>query len=575
MVDHHTDTACNQPDKPRTAAFATTLGIALAAVAAAYYGNMDFGFLGDARFLLEHNAFLREWSTWSDQLTHDYFWSSSGNTIPYWRPWTKLGWLAETQLLGGSAAGYHAVQIALHLAACAAVGALVVTLGGGPVAAGCGAVLFGLGPSAVEPVSLLMARSDVTAAFASIAVLVSWHRWTSGHRRWLGPHIALLVLALGSKETSVVLLPAISLWGAARVWLQGADRKQIGASLLPTLIVVIAALSLRSAVLSDRPGPSIVADPLRIVVGAGRYLAALVPMQFETGLRNFGYDEAASPSALVAALAAISVFGGLVVAAVRRRDADAFGVLMWLAGTIAPVLLVEQMNVPNVEGKFPLADRWLLQASAASSALIAARWARIVPGQLTRLGPAIVGLWAVAGIVMAPTSHGMYASEIALLDKEDLDFESIPKEFRSREDACRFIDRQIVRGVAKRDWVVVLKATESSDCPPDALRQFNRLSALSATKQWPAAAKLAGQLLAVPTADTRHVAMLHHLRGRALLQLRRAAPAVSDLEQARKMGLTSCRLLHELGLAHGANGDRKQASRWMSQARMCLTQRHH
>src|SRR4051794_14046647 len=117
---------------------------ALLVTALAYAGSLGYGFVADARFLIQDNRYLDSWTWLRDTLTHDYFWSSSGATIPYWRPLTKLGWLVEARLWGRSAAAFHAVQVAWLLLAVAGVYALARQLGVGRRWAWAAALLFGL-----------------------------------------------------------------------------------------------------------------------------------------------------------------------------------------------------------------------------------------------------------------------------------------------------------------------------------------------------------------------------------------------------------------------------------------------
>ncbi len=558
-------------DIPRKWHSPVSLAVSVLVVAIAYRDHLDFGFIGDARFLLEHNVFLHDLGSWWGQLTHDYFWSSSGNTIPYWRPWTKLSWLCEWQLLGGSAAAFHLVHVVWHLVAVAGAWVLTRAVGGGPFAAACAALMFGLGPAAIEPASLLMARSDVVAAAACVWAVWAWLRWLqTDHSGYGAAHIALLVLALGSKETCVVLAPALGAWSFLLVKWQELPRRRAMLSVLPAVVLVVVMLALRHGVVGGREGAHIELDPWRVFVGGGRYLSGLLPLRLETGIRNVGYDEAASLASVAAAGFAWACALAVVAAALRFRDAHVLGLLTLLAGTLAPVLLVEQMNVPNVEGKFPMADRWVLQASMLSSVILASRWHAVVATKARSPGVAAVALWALMAVALSSTTHGMYATEIALLDKEDIDFELVPEAFRSQEDRCRFRDRVIVRAVKRNEWAAVLQATADDRCPFEMTRSFNRLSALSATGQWRQADVLASTMLGIDSADTRHVAMLRHLRGRARLRLGKMGAALVDLRIALKMGLTSCGLYHEVGVALQATGSKDQAQKYLAEAQRCV-----
>ncbi|MCO4764493.1 MAG: hypothetical protein KC502_23490, partial [Myxococcales bacterium] len=152
------------PASPRSALISFGLFVLPAlAVLFAFRSSPSFGFVGDAKFLIEHNATLNTWASWWGQLTHDYFWGSSENTIPYWRPFTKLSWLVEAQIWGHErAAPFHLTGVLWHAAGAVAIGWLGRCMGVGPVLAAAAGVAYGLHPAPMEPVSLLMARSDVT-----------------------------------------------------------------------------------------------------------------------------------------------------------------------------------------------------------------------------------------------------------------------------------------------------------------------------------------------------------------------------------------------------------------------------
>lgn len=542
---------------PQNGAWRWTVA-ALVATAAAYATNWNFGFLGDARFLLEHNAYMRDPGTLWGQLTHDYFWSSSGNTIPYWRPATKALWLLETWLFGGTASAYHAVSVCWHLGGVAASMALARALGCRNAAVFAAGLLYGLAPVAVEPVSLLMARSDVVAATSSCVAVWAWRVWSEpqdpAHARrtrtgWATLHIAATVVALASKETSVILAPLLLLWAGLRTRF---TPRAVGLwrTALPTVALAGLMLALRTLVLADVPGPKMETDAVRVFAGGGRYLLAIAPLQLASGLRNTGYEEATQHMPMVVGSGiAWTVAIAATIVAWRKRDADALGLLLWIAGSLAPVLLVEQLNVPNVEGKFALADRWALQAALASSVLFAYAWPKFAPQKLARPAFAAVTLWALLALVASGVSHGYYATELTLLDREDADFETVPGAFVSDEDRCRALDRSIVRDLAHQRYQKVLADTASTDCPAEILRQFNRLAALAKLKRWSEAEQLADQILAVPSADTRHRAMALHILGQSHLHQGRPRVALRAFHRAQSAGLMNCSLVVDIAHA--------------------------
>ena len=539
------------------------------ATAAAYAPNLRFGFLGDAQFLLQHNTFMRDPGTLWGQLSHDYFWSSSGNTIPYWRPLTKASWLVETLLLGGSAASFHAVQLALHLATVIAAFGLTRQLGASRWAASACGLFVGLAPTAIEPVSLLMARSDVAAAAACTASLWAWLAWANGRRAAAGWHVLAVVVALASKETAVILAPLLLIWGGLNVRWNGWSARRALTLAAPAAVLACALLVTRKLVLSGHPSPAVTFDPARVLVGGARYIVAALPLQLATGLRNVGYDEAISLPSLAGAAAAWAGACTVLVWRWRRRDAAGLGMVAWAAGSLAPVLLVQQMNVPNVAGKFALADRWALQASIAVAVFVAARWPSELPKRAHRAATAAVGIWALLAVVAAPSSHAPYRNELSLLDKEDADFALVPAEFRTREDQCRYADRKLVRLLGDGRHADVVALTEAMDCPREVLRDFNRLAALAALGRWAEADQLADVVLADNGADTRHVPMTLHLKARARLHLGDSAGALRWLDRSRQAGLLNCGLLRDYAAAHAAAGNRKKAEEFKLLARSC------
>ena len=103
--------------------------VPIAAILAVFRHSPRFGLLSDAAFLIEENLWLRGPGALWANLTHDYFWSSSGNTLPYWRPLTKAAWVVEHVLFGGWAGGFHLVQVGLHAVATLGVFFLARELG--------------------------------------------------------------------------------------------------------------------------------------------------------------------------------------------------------------------------------------------------------------------------------------------------------------------------------------------------------------------------------------------------------------------------------------------------------------
>src|SRR5205823_6066012 len=108
--------------------------------------------------------------------------------------------------------------------------------------------------------------------------------------------------------------------------------------------------------------PTAPLDPLRIFTGLGLYAAGLLPFRVESGVHNVSFAEARAPlTILCSALVWLALAGGLVLA-IRRRSANTLGLLLLGLCSLLPVLMGPLPHVPGVNGKYALADRWLITA---------------------------------------------------------------------------------------------------------------------------------------------------------------------------------------------------------------------
>ncbi|HWR97283.1 MAG TPA: tetratricopeptide repeat protein [Candidatus Methanoperedens sp.] len=186
---------------------ALCLLLVLAATAATFLPVLDNGFTsGDDEVYLTGNPLVRDLS-W--QGARKIFTSYvSGN----YHPLVFLLHAVEFKLFGLQPRPYHALSLALHLAAAALVFELLLLLGGGLPAATAGALLFALHPTRVETVAWVADRKDLLAAVFCLAALVAYLRGVRGDGRrlpWLV--FPLFVFALLSKGTAVTLPLALLL----------------------------------------------------------------------------------------------------------------------------------------------------------------------------------------------------------------------------------------------------------------------------------------------------------------------------------------------------------------------------
>lgn len=541
----------------------------------AYRDSPGYGYVGDARFLLETNQQMLSPDGWWLALSRDFFDSTSGNHIPYWRPLTKLSWWLETQVFGLHPSVFHSAQVLWWTVGSVAAGLIARGLGAGRGMAALAGAMVALSAPAVEAVCLMMARSDVAAAAASLAALACavWNSQRPAVVLRAGQLLAVTVAVL-SKESAVVLAPLLALHAALHARWNGATPRQSLTHALrqagPELAVVALALTARKLVLGQQTGTQLAPDALRVLVSGGQYLLAALPLRLESGLRNLTPAEAASGKWLAqSALVWLVVTGGVALLW-RQRRAGSLLVAGWGLATLAPVLLVADLNVPGATGAFAVADRWAVPLAAALAVVLGAEAGRALQQRSQAALGGVAALWCLGALAVAADLRAPYRDELAILALEDRGYTNTPAAYRTAEDHCRAADRLAVRAIADRRWQDVLKATASTgNCPDQVSRQFNRVSALVSLQRWPEARSAAEALLRLPSEDTRHIAQAHHLHAQALLYSGDARAALQALDRALAAGLRSCGLLVDRAAALEASGAAAEAAQMRALAAQC------
>ncbi len=515
----------------------------------AYRDQSSVDFVADARFLIADNRFAHALRFWKATLVHDYFWSSSGNIIPYWRPVTKLSWLVEWQAFHMWAGGFALVNLAWHAVGVAGVGALARRVGLSRAAAFAAALLYALHPVMLAPVSMIMARSDVVAATCMTWAVVAWLAWREGgpHRRaWAALHVGATLIALGSKETAIALPLVVTAWS-----LLERDRKRLW-TLLPAVGLGVVYFIVRHALLErEATGLSATAltlDPVRLFSGLGAYLWNTFPLLLSSGVRDISLTEARGAAALARAAVAIALLAVLVTWAVRRRERAALALSFWVVAGVAPVLVARDISVIGVTGKVPLADRWL--ACSLGPALVV--WVLIACRAIERFANArrpaiaaacVAGSWAVLMLVRSGADRAEFASDVAMLDNEDRAFYfAVPERYRTDEDRCRYRERKLVRALAHKqpDRVPALARSAVAICgkKPEVLADW--LDALVELGRFRDAEPIARELSVHPPRDARshgHVALMAGISFAESGEPGRAAPL---LARAAGLGAISC-----------------------------------
>ena len=139
-----------------------------------------------------------------DLLAADNAASMGGGGLPY-RPMRWLSYRVDTFLFGGAVWGYHATNVALHLASCLAIFSVAARLGAGPLAAAAATVVFAVHPLNVEVVTYISGRRDLLPLLAGTAAVLAWLNGRTA--------IALMLATVAplAKESGLLFLPVLGL----------------------------------------------------------------------------------------------------------------------------------------------------------------------------------------------------------------------------------------------------------------------------------------------------------------------------------------------------------------------------
>jgi hypothetical protein len=335
--------------------------------------------------------------------------------MPGIRPLLKLSYAAN-HAIGLGAAGFHAVNVAIHAGSALLVRSLLVRLaareGQGAREAGvvglAGALVFALHPVQTEAVTYVSGRSSSLAALFALGSVVAWVAGR-GSKSWLvhGVSPALFALALGVKEVAAVV-PLVLLLIAVtdprrRPRLLEALVSVAGhvAVVLAAVGAVLASPTYRRLLATSLEARSL-ADNLRTQADAVVYLAGqLVRFDRLNVDPTLPVHTEWTGVLVLQAVVVVALVGG-ALAVIRRWPSLALGVLwffVWLAPTNS---LLPRLDPGN--------DRQLYVA------LVGPVWllARLVPRLAPRIALAVVlAVTCVLGLATVSRNRA-YASEIAL-----------------------------------------------------------------------------------------------------------------------------------------------------------------
>lgn len=243
----------------------------------------------------------------------------------YYRPVTMLTFAMDRRLWGHNPAGFHLTNMLCHFGVCWLLFALCTAFGMPPGPALAASLIFAAHPLQTEAVSYISGRTDILCGLFALLTVHVWLRARRPFDRYAVGSTALLLLALLSKETAV-LLPAALLPSAKRA-----------RSAIPVLPLLAAAIWL---ILFTRTGPGLriagIGDRLGAVAGAALTYVRLLVWPLDLHLERFTPVEGWTVAGTVLAWAVLATIAAGIVRTARRIE----GGLLWpalAAATYAPV----------------------------------------------------------------------------------------------------------------------------------------------------------------------------------------------------------------------------------------------
>jgi hypothetical protein len=276
-----------------------------------------------------------------------------------WYPLTWLSLMLDYQLFGMSAAAFHGVNLALHVASAVLLFYVFLRMTGSLGASGFVAVIFALHPTHVESVAWAAERKDVLSALFWMLTLWAYARYAE---KPAPRHLAFvaLFLALGlMSKPMLVTLPFVLL--LLDVWPLGRLGKTPVARLLLEKVPLFALVAISSLVTFFVQRAEGAVAPLQTYSFTVRVANALVAYVAYVGkafwpARLSPYPHPGTASSLaggsgVATLAATTLIALALARAKRTTPVPSVGWL-WYLGTLVPVIGLVQV------GQQAMADRY-------------------------------------------------------------------------------------------------------------------------------------------------------------------------------------------------------------------------
>ena len=329
----------------------------------------------------------------------------------YYQPLTMISLMLDCAL-GGSPANlvpFHRTNLALHIGNVVLLMVLLYMLFRQPWAAALVALLYGLHPLTVEPLSWITERKTLLAMFFALWCIILYVAYVQRRdRQYLTGSCALCILALLTKPTTLplpVLLLLLDYWPLRRPLGWGLVREKLAFLVVGGVMAVVTYISQSRAASAALPTEfPIGSTPQLIAHNVVFHLSKIVWPADLTPHYPFPEPLAMSnPMVLVSVLAIVALLVGLVVS-LRWTRAVLVGGLIFLAA-LAPTLgVVRVTNLIACDKYLYLPVVGLLLSL---SALLVYFWGPACGGLPARLrqGGLVALVLVIAGFYVVVTRH--------------------------------------------------------------------------------------------------------------------------------------------------------------------------
>ena len=367
------------PPPPPAAPPLLWLAASLALVPLLLFGRsvgFDYVRADDVDLIAGNQTFLADLANAPRVFTRSYFEVDGelSDLETYYRPLVVLSFMLDAQVGGGDPAVYHLTNVALHAAVVLLLFGLALRLGAARTPAFVGALLFAVHPLTVQAVCWVVGRNDILLALFALVSLIGLDAALRGGR-WGAPlHVTAFALALFTKETGLVLLPACGLlvwrW-YGRPHLFRERWRLIAADLAVVALWTVA----RQLALAGGAGRATPGEQLTVAAAnLPQLLVYFGKAVFPVGLNVM---PSVDPAGLTLGVVALGILAWLFRALPGGRRVT---VLTWFVLFLLPPLVVPELPAYEHRAYVPLVG--LALGLSQLPALSGAGWARHRPRQL-------------------------------------------------------------------------------------------------------------------------------------------------------------------------------------------------